>query len=218
MLMNSGNPLTPIKLSAERIQRKYRTDPENIDRVLEPAIKSIIQEVSNLDNLLKEFRDFSKLPPLILRKGNICGLIKEVFDSYKSSYPNIVFSYIFPEYGIVLDIDPKQMKQVFTNLLKNSSEAIGPGEGKISIQTDLVRKGNSSYCRIRVQDSGSGIAPEKQDQVFNPYFTTKTEGSGLGLPIVERIIFDHKGQIWFESEKGHGTTFFIDLPMEKKFG
>ena len=104
------NPLTPIKLSAERIQRKYRTDPENIDRVLEPAIKSIIQEVSNLDNLLKEFRDFSKLPPLILRKGNICGLIKEVFDSYKSSYPNIVFSYIFPEYGIVLDIDPKQIE------------------------------------------------------------------------------------------------------------
>ena len=110
------------------------------------------------------------------------------------------------------------MKQVFSNLIKNGCEAIGGGSGSISVQTDLVRKGNSSYCRIRVQDSGSGIDPEKQDQVFNPYFTTKTEGTGLGLPIVERIVFDHKGQIWFESEKGYGTTFFIDLPMENSIG
>ena len=88
------------------------------------------------------------------------------------------------------------------------------GQGEVFIRSDIVRKGNTSYCRIQVQDSGCGISMEHTDQVFNPYFSTKNNGTGLGLPIVERIIFDHKGQIWFESMPGKGTTFFIDLPAE----
>lgn len=212
------NPLTPIKLSSERILRKFRKDPENIGAILEKAVEGIIQEVNSLDNLLKEFRDFSRLPAPTIEPFDICLLINEITDTYKTSYPHIQFKYNSSEDQIIVSADLKQMKQVFVNLLKNSSEAIGNESGGISIQTDLVRKGNSSYCRISVQDTGSGIDPEKQEQVFNPYFTTKNEGTGLGLPIVERIIFDHSGQIWFESEQGHGTTFFIDIPLEKKFG
>lgn len=212
------NPLTPIKLSSERLLRKFRNDPENIGAILEPAISGIIAEVNGLDNLLREFRDFSRLPAPSLSKQNICSLITETVDTYRTSFSKIEFRYT-TEYDVInIEVDPKQMKQVFSNLLKNGCEAIAGEAGTISIQTDLVRKGNSSYCRIRVQDTGTGIDPEKQEQVFNPYFTTKTEGTGLGLPIVERIIFDHRGEIWFESDKGHGTTFFIDLPLEKKFG
>jgi len=212
------NPLTPIKLSSERLLRKYRKDPDNIETILEPALTNIITEVNALDNLLKEFRDFSRLPAPTLSVQNICTLITETMATYKTSFPRIKFNYTTEYDDINLNVDPKQMKQVFSNLFKNSCEAMEYDAGSISIQTDLVRKGNSSYCRIRIQDTGSGIDSEKQEQVFNPYFTTKTEGTGLGLPIVERIIFDHKGQIWFESDKGHGTTFFIDLPLEKKFG
>ncbi|MDC7226073.1 MAG: ATP-binding protein [Spirochaetales bacterium] len=212
------NPLTPIKLSSERLLRKYKNDPENLSSVLEPAINNIITEVNALDNLLREFRDFSRIPAPSLSMQNISEIINETIDTYRMSYPGIKFKFSSEHESIELEVDPAQMKQVFSNLLKNACEALPPVDGLISIQTDLVRKGNSSYCRIRVQDNGSGIDPEKQEQVFNPYFTTKTEGTGLGLPIVERIIFDHKGQIWFESDKGHGTTFFIDLPLEKKFG
>jgi len=211
------NPLTPIKLSSERLLRKFRENPDSIKGIFESAMTGIIQEVNSLDNLLREFRDFSRLPAPSPSVQNICRLIKESVDAYRTPYPGIEFSLTADE-AIEIEVDPKQMKQVFLNLLKNSCEAIGPEHGRISVQTDLVRKGNSSYCRIRVQDTGAGIAPEEQDQVFNPYFTTKSEGTGLGLPIVERIIFDHRGQIWFESDKGHGTTFFIDLPMEKKIG
>ena len=212
------NPLTPIKLSSERILRKFRKDPDNIGLILESAIEGIIQEVSGLDNLLKEFRDFSRLPAPMPQPFDIRGIISETVETYKTSFSGINFNYNEPVEEIIINADSKQIKQVFTNLVKNACEAIAHDDGKISIQTDLVRKGNSSYCRISVQDNGSGITPEKQEQVFNPYFTTKNEGTGLGLPIVERIIFDHKGQIWFESEEGHGTTFFIDIPMEKKFG
>ena len=212
------NPLTPIKLSSERLLRKYKNDPENISTILEPAITNIITEVNALDNLLKEFRDFSRLPAPTLSRENICALLNDTLGTYKTSFPAVEFSFTSEYESIDIDIDSKQMKQVFSNLLKNACESFENRTGVISVQTDLVRKGNSSYCRIRVQDNGSGIDPEKQEQVFNPYFTTKTEGTGLGLPIVERIIFDHKGQIWFESDKGHGTTFFIDLPLEKKFG
>ncbi|MDC7126948.1 MAG: ATP-binding protein [Spirochaetales bacterium] len=211
------NPLTPIKLSAERVIRKYKNDPENIGQILEPAIQGIIQEVNGLDNLLREFRDFSRLPAPTLSEENIVSIIKQCLNSYKTSYPRVSFSFS-PAEEIILSIDSKQIKQVFMNLLKNACESMNNNEGKIYIQTDLVIKGNSSYCRTRIQDSGCGIDPEKQEQVFNPYFTTKTEGTGLGLPIVERIIFDHKGQIWFESEPGHGTTFFVDLPVEEKVG
>jgi two-component system nitrogen regulation sensor histidine kinase NtrY len=109
--------------------------------------------------------------------------------------------------------DADQIRQMFTNLLTNSIEAMPEG-GDIRIRADLVKKGNTRYCRILVSDTGVGISEEYKNLVFNPYFTTKAQGTGLGLSIVERIIFDHKGQIWFESEQGKGTTFFIDLPLE----
>ena len=109
--------------------------------------------------------------------------------------------------------DKNMLRQVFANVVKNSVEAM-EGKGEVFIRSDLVRKGNSLYCRIQIQDTGCGIRGEFTDQVFNPYFSTKKNGTGLGLPIVERIVFDHKGQIWFESMAGKGTTFFIDLPAE----
>jgi signal transduction histidine kinase len=91
-----------------------------------------------------------------------------------------------------------------------------PRGGDIIFRADIIRKGNTRYCRIQVEDTGEGIAAENIAQVFNPYFTTKSFGTGLGLAVVERIVFDHKGQVWFESHPGVGTTFFIDLPAEKQ--
>jgi signal transduction histidine kinase len=107
------------------------------------------------------------------------------------------------------------MKQVVANLFQNALDAMN-GRGEILVHASVVRKGNSDYCRIQIQDTGPGIGTEDQTKVFHPYFTTKRHGTGLGLSIVERIVFDHNGQIWFESERNIGTTFFIDLPAERK--
>jgi signal transduction histidine kinase len=86
------------------------------------------------------------------------------------------------------------------------------------VRADLVTRGRNRYCRLQISDNGPGIPADRQAQVFHPYFTTKPEGTGLGLAIVERIIVDHNGQIWFETESGQGTTFFIDLPTSSTAG
>jgi nitrogen fixation/metabolism regulation signal transduction histidine kinase len=208
------NPLTPIKLSAQRILRRYHEKSETFGEILEPAVASIIEEVDNLNNLLDEFRTFSRLPAPQIEEENLLALIQEVLAVYAESYPNVRINLEHVDGETVLPIDKGQMRQVFGNLFKNAFEAIGE-TGTVSVRTDLVRKQNKRYCRVQVQDSGKGIDPDFHGQVFNPYFTTKPDGTGLGLPIVERIIFDHKGQIWFETEKDVGTTFIMDLPMEQ---
>ena len=88
-----------------------------------------------------------------------------------------------------------------------------PAGGTLSIRADTVKKAGTSYHRIAVSDTGHGIDEKDRDRIFDPYFTTKPDGTGLGLAIAQRIIFDHKGNIWAESDGRTGTTFFIDLPV-----
>jgi nitrogen fixation/metabolism regulation signal transduction histidine kinase len=203
------NPLTPIKLSAERLLRKHRSDPQRFDDIFESSIRSIIMEVDNLSNLLTEFRNFSRLPEPQLEPVNVRNLVAEVARMYAdTSAATVNYEQIDPD--LVIHVDPAQMKQVFANLFTNAMAAMDQG-GEIFTRADLVKKGDRLYCRIQVQDTGRGISADNQTKVFNPYFTTKNHGTGLGLAIVERIVFDHRGQIWFESEEGIGTTFFIDL-------
>lgn len=207
------NPLTPIKLSAERILKKYQNN-EDLSRSLPKAVSSIIREVENMDKLIQEFRDFSRTPTLYQKKESINSIIANIIASYGGIYPEVQIKW---DQGNDYSpfIDSKQINRVLTNLVNNAAEAM-KSYGLIHIRTDLVRKGNTEYCRIQVQDNGAGIPEEIHGQVFNPYFTTKENGTGLGLAIIERIVFDHAGSIWFESEKGTGTTFFIDLPMENQ--
>jgi len=100
------------------------------------------------------------------------------------------------------------------NLLTNAIDAM-EGKGEIEIGADLVKAADSRYCRLKIRDTGRGIPPELGDKVFMPYFTTKSSGTGLGLSIVERIVSEHGGSLRFESEEGAGTTFFLDLPLDR---
>ena len=206
------NPLTPIKLSAQRILHKHRQGKGDLDRILEPAIQSIITEVENLNNLLLEFRDFARLPAPEMVSTNLHSLIEEVLAMYSGFHPAVQVEFDDFDPDIAVQVDRNQMKRVFSNLIKNAFEAI-EDRGTVSIRSNLVRKGNKQYCRIQIKDTGTGIDPSLRNKVFNPYLTTKDGGTGLGLPIVERIIFDHEGQIWFETEQNIGTTFYIDLPL-----
>jgi two-component system nitrogen regulation sensor histidine kinase NtrY len=212
------NPLTPIKLSAERIQKKYEEEnqgnPKELKKVIESSVSAIIGEVQNLNKLLKDFSDFAKLPEPKRENVNLKKLIREAVALYRTTAPNIRFDIKNIDQNTTVFIDYNQFKQVFTNLIINALQAM-PGGGLIFIRADLVKKEKTNYCRIQVQDSGDGIDEAIKQSIFDPYFTTKKGGAGLGLSIVERIVFDHKGNIWFESQKGRGTTFFIDIPMEQ---
>ncbi len=206
------NPLTPIKLSAQRILKKYKSSPDSMDTILEPAVDAIIKEVENLTELLSQFKDFARMPTPVMEEIQLKNLITEVSLLYSESYSFITMNFEGLE-DIKLKGDKGQIQRVFSNLISNSFEAITE-TGTVTIRTELVRKGNTHYCRILITDTGSGIDPDIKKYIFNPYFTTKKGGTGLGLPIVERIITDHKGIIWYESELTVGTTFFIELPME----
>ena len=208
------NPLTPIKLSAQRVLKKYRSGAEDFEPVFEAAIQSIVTEVDGLNTLLSEFRNFSRLPDPVPETVQLKSLVAQVVSTY-STWPELVIHSAHLDESITLHVDYGQIKQVLANLFTNATEAMN-GTGEIFVRADLVKKGNSLYCRIQVQDTGPGIDGDFHDKVFNPYFTTKKQGTGLGLSIVERIVFDHRGQIWFETQPGTGTTFFIDLPADGK--
>jgi two-component system nitrogen regulation sensor histidine kinase NtrY len=210
------NPLTPIKLAAERIRKKYdepgRGEGE-LRQVVENSVQAIILEVNNLDRMLKEFNDFAKHPEPKREQIPLKALVEEVTATYASLAGNVRIDSEAVDPALVLFIDPRQFKQVFANLMMNAYKAM-PDGGDLTIRADLVKKGKTDYCRIQVRDTGSGIDEAIQGLVFNPYFTTREGGTGLGLSIVERIVFDHNGNIWFETKQGLGTTFFIDLPVE----
>jgi nitrogen fixation/metabolism regulation signal transduction histidine kinase len=209
------NPLTPVKLSAERVLRRWRNNPDTVGEILESSMLAIIQEADGLSAMLTEFRALSRPAEPSRSWTELRGLVEGIAASYSVSHPGVRFDISHTETGILLKIDKNRLSQALTNLIINSIDAMD-GSGSIEIRTDLVKKWESRYCRICIRDDGKGISRENAQHVFTPYFTTKKSGTGLGLPIVERIVNDHGGGIWFNSAEGAGTTFFIDLPLDRK--
>ncbi len=208
------NPLTPIKLSAQRILKKYREDPESLGKILPSSIDAIIFEVENLTKLIQQFRDFAQMPVSHMVQVNLRKHFEQLVLLYSGSFPEIKVD-ISGVKDISLTADPDQIKSIFSNIVSNAVDSFKGEKGTIRIRSDEIIKGTITYCRIQIQDTGEGIKAEDKSKVFHPYFTTKEKGTGLGLPIVERIVAEHRGQIWFESERGVGTTFFIDLPVNQ---
>jgi nitrogen fixation/metabolism regulation signal transduction histidine kinase len=208
------NPLTPIKLSAERVLRRWSNEPDKIGEILESSMMAIIQETEGLSTLLNEFRTLSKPMEPSQTWTDLREAAEELINAYSTSYPQVLFDINHLEKGITVKVEKHRIAQILTNLIINAIDAMN-GTGSIEIRTDLVKKRDVLYCRISVKDTGKGIGKQDSHLLFTPYYTTKESGTGLGLPIVERIVNDHGGAIWFDSAEGTGTTFYIDLPAEK---
>lgn len=208
------NPLTPIRLAAERVLRVSRSDPARAAEILEPSMLAIVSEVEAMDALLQDFRAFAALPEPERDWAELRSIVEEAVAPYAASYPEVGFSTEGLAAGLSLRVDRAQIRRAIANLLANAIEAMG-GSGRIDIASDLVKASDSRYCRLRIRDSGPGIPKEIGEKVFSPYFTTKSSGTGLGLSIVERIVEDHGGSIRFESEEGLGTTFLVDIPLDR---
>ncbi|MCL2067471.1 MAG: ATP-binding protein [Treponema sp.] len=209
------NPLTPIRLSAERVLRRWQKNRESVDEILESSMLAIIQETEGLSTLLTEFRSLSKPIEPTQSWTNMKETVDEIISPLKNSYPKVKFDAEHTDTGIAVKIDKNRLSQILTNLIINAIDAVD-GRGLIEIRADIVKKRDSSYCRLSIRDSGKGISKQEEPLIFTPYFTTKESGTGLGLPIVERIVNDHGGAIWLNSAEGAGTTFFVDLPAENK--
>ena len=205
------NPLTPIKLSAQRLLYAYTMNRDGFDEVLEKTSHIIINETERLENLVNEFSRFARLPDPNILPHDFHKTVEEVYDFFKNAYPQVNVSFV--ERGDVsagweFPYDEDQIKQVTINLVRNAFEAASGENPRVEIC--IERKPTSVV--LRVSDNGSGIPAEIQDKIFEPYFTTKKQGTGLGLAIVERIVTEHHGYIWFETSS-EGTHFFVELPI-----
>ncbi|TFG78915.1 MAG: sensor histidine kinase, partial [Spirochaetales bacterium] len=209
------NPLTPIRLSAERVLRRWNSDPGSIASILDKSMVAIIQETSNMENLLTEFRDFARLPEPHKDWLNLKEVVSESLHLYSASWPDLILDASSVDGSISLRADRGHLKQVLGNLVANAADATG-GSGRVWIGSDLVKTADSRYCRLQVRDDGAGIPAFARDQVFSPYFSTKPGGTGLGLAIVEHIVSAHGGSIRFETTEGQGTVFIIDLPADEQ--
>jgi two-component system, NtrC family, nitrogen regulation sensor histidine kinase NtrY len=208
------NPLTPIRLAAERVLRRWNVDPAQAAPIVEGSMLAIVKEVEGMDALLTDFRAFASLPEPERDWVELSALAADSVALFAASYPEVEFDLEGIPGGLRLRVDRAAMKRAIGNLIVNAIDAMD-GRGRISIGGDLVKAADSRYCRLRIQDTGRGIPAELGGKVFAPYFTTKPSGTGLGLSIVERIVSEHGGSIRFESEEGAGTTFYLDLPLDR---
>jgi two-component system nitrogen regulation sensor histidine kinase NtrY len=203
------NPLTPIKLSAERLRKKFSDGSADFDRVFDESSRTIVQQVDGLKVLLDEFSEFARMPrPNPVPQG-LQPVVDSVIQLYAGAHKDITFVKDIPAGLPDLLLDQEQMKRVFINLFKNAVEVMEAG-GTIWISARKVP--SDAMVRIEVADNGPGISAEDVSRLFEPYFSRKKKGGGLGLAIVERIIADHNGSVHAEPNQPHGARFIIDLP------
>jgi two-component system nitrogen regulation sensor histidine kinase NtrY len=203
------NPLTPITLSAQRLKRRFANTIE--DQVFDECIRMIIDHVELIRNLVNEFSAFAKFPTADPKPCELPPIIEETVALYREGHPNIRFDVAIAESFPVLNIDRQQMKQAMINLLDNAISAIKDSDGKIGIT--MTHDSILQRIRIEVADNGSGISDEDKTRLFEPNFSTKKAGMGLGLTIVSTIVGDHSGVISVQDNPPRGAKFVIELPI-----
>jgi PAS domain S-box-containing protein len=213
------NPLTPIQLSTERILRLLeRMDTDSPPRDLLAAVgdsaKLIGREVGTLKTLVDEFTAFARFPASKPAPAQINDLLEDALNVFAGRLNGIALQRDLSPGLPIVQADPDQMKRVVVNLIDNAAEALEQSLRKeIWVRSALAP--DRDVVEITIADSGPGITPEAKERLFLPYFSTKRSGTGLGLPIVNRIIAEHQGSIRVEENFPTGTKFVIELPIER---
>jgi len=203
------NPLTPIQLSAQRLRKRYLDKLPEDGAVFDECTKTIVKQVEELKGMVNEFSSFARMPASQPSPNHLNEIIREALVLFQEAHKEVHFVFV-PEHLPILNIDRDQMKRVMINLIKNSLAAID-GEGEIKILTSYDPK--LQMVRLEVSDDGRGIPEEDKGRLFEPYFSTRKTGTGLGLTIVNAIIADHNGYIRVRDNTPKGTTFLIELPV-----
>ena len=207
------NPLTPIQLSIDSLREKYKSKLNNQSQEYEKYLETINRQIKDIEKLVNEFSNFARMPRPILKKINIVNVIKKSLDFIKMTSKSSI-NLITKDKEIFINGDEDQLNRVFINLIKNSQEAIdeiSKKDTKFKGNIDIEIDNNNDYIVCRLTDNGSGITDPKK--AMTPYFTTKKTGTGLGLPIVTKIINEHLGDFSIRNKKkGKGTIISISLP------
>ncbi len=215
------NPLTPIRLSAERMRHKLLPSikEEKDAQMLERATETIVQQVEAMKEMVNAFSEYARAPRLEMAAVEVNRLVTEVTDLYRAQDPE-------RRVRLVLDLDeglgtvaadPGRLRQLLHNLLTNAVEALeGQSGGEIAVATRLVERSGEAAAELTVADNGPGFQRELVGQVFDPYVTTKAKGTGLGLAIVRKIVEEHGGSIEADNRAEGGARIRIVLPMNDR--
>ena len=212
------NPLTPIQLSAERLQRKLNGQvPKDKQSMLDRYTHTIVQQVEAMKTMVNAFTEYARSPAQKPAALNLNEILEEVSVLYHENYTEVTIDLDLESSMPLIMADGVRLRQLVHNLVKNSLDTIDPG-GRIKISSRCVRELESQYVELIVEDSGEGIAQEVADNLFEPYVTTKTTGSGLGLAIVRKIVDEHNGIVWVEKSELGGARFIVRLPAISQIG
>jgi two-component system nitrogen regulation sensor histidine kinase NtrY len=205
------NPLTPIQLSTERMQRKYAAAHAE-DPVFVECTQAILSGVNTLKRLVDEFMRFARMPILRLEEGDLPGEIRAIVDTYRTSHPGIRWE--FRQEGPPgIRFDPFQIRRAVTNLLDNAAAALGEG-GNVTVS--CIHDAAAGKARIDVADDGPGIPSGDRDRLFEPYFSRREGGTGLGLAIVSAIANDHGGTVRMRDNTPRGAVFEMEFPSRPR--
>jgi two-component system, NtrC family, nitrogen regulation sensor histidine kinase NtrY len=209
------NPLFPLQITVENLQRARQLGPEQFQEVFGEATATLKAELANLNSIVGRFSDFSKMPAPQLARVNVNESLRNAVRLFEAQFnavgkPSITTEYFLNESLPEIDADPDLLHRAFQNLVLNALDAM-PAGGALTLRTS---EGDETV-RIEVSDTGKGLTPEECSRLFTPYYTTKLQGTGLGLAIVQSVISDHHGAIAVSSEEGRGATFRIDLPKRQ---
>ncbi|MGV8056512.1 MAG: ATP-binding protein [Smithellaceae bacterium] len=205
------NPLTPVQLSAQRLQRKYGDKLGEEGSVFKECTQTIIDQVEVLKNLVNEFSRYARMPVTTPALNDLNAVVADTVLLFQDAHKDIVFDYRPAENLPKFNLDAEQINRVMINLLDNAVAAINKKEGRIEITISYDEQHHN--VTVAVADDGAGVPASYKRKVFEPYFSTKKAGTGLGLAIVSSIISDHRGQVLIADNNPTGTIISFQLPV-----
>ena len=202
-----NNPLTPLKLTVQNFERRYKNDDPQNDEKVKNLTKVVVHQIDLISSITAAFSDFAKMPVNEVEEINVVEIIERTI----SIFPSQIVSFDSNVEELKYKMDRLYLTRIITNIVKNSMQAI-PDTIEKKIRVSL--KNEKHRFQISITDNGTGISEENKDKVFQPNFTTKSDGMGLGLSMVKKIVEDYGGKIWFETQQNFGTVFFLEFTKE----
>ena len=200
------NPLTPMHLSVQSFQRKFNPEDENIHQKVSEYSNTLIQQIDTMSSIASAFSNFAKMPAQKSEELDVVYIVRLALDIFNEHY----ITFDAEEEEIIAKFDRTQLIRVVTNLVKNGIQAMPQDKVDPKICVRVFTK--DDFVNITVEDNGSGISEDTKSKIFEPKFTTKTSGMGLGLAMVKNIVETYNGSITFTSEIEKGTTFTVSFP------
>ena len=209
------NPLFPLQITIENLQRARDQHPDQFDEVFRESTATLLAELHQLKLIVGQFSDFAKMPKPEIETVDANTVVRDVMKLFDAQFqangrPPIEPSLDLENGALPIPADPLQLSRALRNLVLNAMDAMPEG-GRLRVSTQRLDDG----VRIQVADSGQGLTEEECARLFTPYYTTKRHGTGLGLAIVQSVVADHQGKISVSGQLGHGATFTIDLPLRR---